>query len=221
MKIINKANVDMEKDIKKAKELKEEFFNLSEEERVERVERYVHLLAGEYIYFNGLEYYKGFEFEDLDTVDETLKLFFRLKMYLSRVIKDRDTEKMSYGLKSLFNKYSKKEIEEAYQELEEMNLNNQVKDNELVEDYLKVVMGQNIQVVCREALSFATNSINEPIYGFVLEPIMKVYLECETFFDKSELTMQTAIFYNEGKLTLPLFIFYSVAYVMRNKSLQN
>ena len=210
--------VDMKQDVERAKELKEKFFQLSEFEKIEKLEEYRKLLANERVYFRGYDYFKHFKFQELANSNLRKEFLYAAKNDLLKIIKKFRSGEFEKDLKpkekiarvlDLLKKYSEEEIEETVDILEEITSYwNADESNEVIEEYLEILMNYNVEVVFRDL----NVKITEAVF-----PFMSMKVNCKSLLSGEYLNFFSSqeIYYGGHTLTSSNFIFYSVAYLMR------
>lgn len=210
--------VDMKQDVERAKELKEKFFQLSEFDKIEKLEEYRKLLANERLYFRGYDYFKHFKFQELANSNLRKEFLYAAKNDFLKIIKKFRFGKFEKDLKQkekiarvldLLKKYSEEEIEETVGVLEEITSYwNAEESNEVIENYLGILMDYNVEVVFRDLNVKITEAVS---------PFMSMKVNCKSLLNDEYLNFFSSqeIYYGRHTLTSSNLIFYSVAYLMR------
>lgn len=210
--------VDMKQDVERAKELKEKFFQLSDFEKIEKLEEYRKLLANERVYFRGYDYFKHFKFQELANSNLRKEFLYAAKNDFLKIIKKFRSGEFKKDLKpkekmarvfELLEKYSEEKIEETVGILEKITSYwNAEESNDVIEEYLKILMDYNVEVVFRDL----NVKITEAVY-----PFMSMKVNCKSLLSGEYLNFfsNQEIYYAGHTLTSSNFIFYSVAYLMR------
>jgi|GEM_PF-3552721 hypothetical protein len=210
--------VDMKQDVERAKELKEKFFQLSDFEKIEKLEEYRKLLANERVYFRGYDYFKHFKFQELANSNLRKEFLYAAKNDFLKIIKKFRSGEFKKDLKpkekmarvfELLEKYSEEEIKETVDILEEITSYwNAEESNEVIEEYLEILMDYNVEVVFRDL----NVKITEAVF-----PFMSMKVNCKSLLNDEYLNFFSSqeIYYGGHTLTSSNFIFYSVAYLMR------
>lgn len=213
------AKVDMRKDIEKAKELKESFFQLSEFDKIEKLEEYRKLLANEYVYFKGYEHFKHFNFREATNSNLRNEFLCAAKKEFLKIINkfrsgrfdlDSNSQKKIARVAKLLSKYDEEEIEETVGILEEIVPFYGDRTNEMIEDYLEIFMDYEMRAVFRDL----NTKITEAVY-----PFMSISLGCKSLLNSEDLDFfsNQEIYYAGHTLTSSNFMFYAIAYLMRTK----
>jgi len=211
--------VDMKQDVERAKELKEKFFQLSEFEKIEKLEEYRKLLANERVYFRGYDYFKHFKFQELANSNLRKEFLYAAKNDFLKIIQKYRSGEFEQELKQkektarvfeLLKKYSEEEIEETVDILEEITSYwNADESNEVIEEYLGILMDYNLEVV------FMNLNVH-PTQGGAF-PCMSMKFNCKSLLNGQSLDFFSSqeIYYGVHTITCSNFIFYSVAYLIR------